>query len=124
MVCVYPSTRVCKTQMEFFSEMQDIEAVSTMGYDIEITAQGNTKGRAIELICLNDDIARERVFAVGDGDNDLSMRQSAGFLVAMGNAAPALKAAADYVTTSVYEDGAAKAIERFVCNKGDELDDD
>ncbi len=51
--------------------------------------------------------------AFGDGGNDIEMLRAAGIGVAMGNAAPAVQAAADYVTASVDEDGIWKAACHF-----------
>ena len=51
--------------------------------------------------------------AFGDGGNDIEMLRAAGVGVAMGNAAPAVKAAADYVTATVDDDGIWKAAEHF-----------
>ena len=52
--------------------------------------------------------------ACGDGSNDIEMVKEAGLGVAMSNAIDEVKAAADYVTCSNDEDGAAKAIEKYV----------
>ena len=54
----------------------------------------------------------------GDGYNDLSMLKLAGIGVAMANAAPEVRAEADYVTLSNEEDGVAAAIEKFCYDKG------
>ena len=51
--------------------------------------------------------------AFGDGGNDISMLQHAGLGVAMGNAKEEVKQKADYVTTSVDEDGIANALKHF-----------
>ena len=56
---------------------------------------------------------REEIVAVGDGYNDLSMIQFAGLGVAMGNANDDVKETADYITTSVDEDGIQKALKHF-----------
>ena len=47
---------------------------------------------------------------VGDSDNDLAMLQAVGTPIAMGNAAPAVKAAACRIAPSNAEDGVAQAI--------------
>lgn len=47
--------------------------------------------------------------AFGDSMNDLEAVKEAGIGVAMGNAVPELKAAADYVTSSIEEDGIYRA---------------
>ena len=56
----------------------------------------------------------EQVMAFGDGENDIEMIEYAGFGVAMGNACPGAKAAADYVAPGNDEDGVAKTIEEFL----------
>lgn len=50
---------------------------------------------------------RTDLLAFGDGYNDLSMLRYAGCGVAMANAAPEVRAEADYVTLSNEEDGIA-----------------
>ena len=52
--------------------------------------------------------------ACGDGSNDLEMIRMAGVGVAMENGTNEVKNAADYITESNEEDGAAKAIEKIV----------
>ncbi len=52
--------------------------------------------------------------AIGDHPNDDDMVRYAGIGVAMGNAVDELKEIADYVTSTNDEDGAAKAIEKFI----------
>ncbi len=52
--------------------------------------------------------------AIGDRENDLTMLAYAQTSVAMGNAIPAVKAAARYQTASNQQNGVALAIERFV----------
>ena len=51
--------------------------------------------------------------AFGDGGNDIEMLRHAGIGVAMGNALEEVKLAADYVTSSVDEQGVANALRRF-----------
>ena len=48
--------------------------------------------------------------AFGDGGNDIDMIKHAGIGVAMGNARDEVKAAADYVTTSVDDNGILNAL--------------
>jgi hydroxymethylpyrimidine pyrophosphatase-like HAD family hydrolase len=46
---------------------------------------------------------------MGDSENDLPMLKEAGLALAVGNAAPELKAVADYTSKALYGDGAAEA---------------
>ena len=54
-----------------------------------------------------------RTIAFGDGGNDLSMILQAGTGVAMANATDELKQHADYITTSVDDDGIINALRHF-----------
>jgi Cof subfamily protein (haloacid dehalogenase superfamily) len=56
----------------------------------------------------------ENVMAVGDDFTDIEMLQYAGIGVAMGNAPVAVKASADWVTTTIEKDGVARAVERWI----------
>jgi hydroxymethylpyrimidine pyrophosphatase-like HAD family hydrolase len=51
--------------------------------------------------------------AVGDGQNDLGLLRAVGLPIAMGNAKPALKQVAAFVTGSNDEDGVAAALDRL-----------
>jgi Cof subfamily protein (haloacid dehalogenase superfamily) len=56
----------------------------------------------------------ENVMAIGDHFTDIEMLEYAGIGVAMGNSPAEVKAAADWVTTSIEEDGVARAVERWI----------
>ena len=58
-------------------------------------------------------IAAGEMMAFGDGGNDISMIKYAGIGVAMGNSSEEVKLAADYVTTSVDDDGVGNALRYF-----------
>ena len=53
----------------------------------------------------------ENTIAIGDSDNDVSMIKKVAVGIAMGNACDSLKEVADYITTSVSEDGLYHAFE-------------
>ena len=72
---------------------------------VDIIPRGGGKGLGVEKILEHYGLARAQSIAFGDGENDLEMIRAAGTGVAMGNAKPALKAAADAVCRSVEEDG-------------------
>ena len=52
--------------------------------------------------------------AIGDSDNDLAMLRMAGLGVAMANAEPHIRAAADAVTADNAANGVADAIGRYI----------
>ena len=55
----------------------------------------------------------DETMAFGEGGNDISIIKKAGIGVAMGNAGDNLKEVADYITTSVDEDGVKNALAHF-----------
>ena len=59
-------------------------------------------------------VTMEEAIAFGDGTNDLTMLRAAGLGVAMGNAAPEVKAAADMVTDDNEHSGVAKVIRKIL----------
>ena len=59
------------------------------------------------------DIKLEETMAFGDGGNDISMLRHAAIGIAMGQAKEDVKAAADYVTAPIDEDGISKAMKHF-----------
>ncbi len=79
----------------------------------DITAKENSKQQGIERMIARFGIRREEVMTFGDGGNDTGMLQYAGIGVAMGNATDEVKRHADYVTSSVDEDGVAHALRHF-----------
>ncbi|MBO9309078.1 MAG: HAD family phosphatase [Chloroflexi bacterium] len=81
---------------------------------VEALPPNASKGAGLAWLIAHLGVPAERVLAIGDGENDIEMLQLAGFGVAMANAAPRLKAVADFVTRSNDEDGVAYAIERFI----------
>jgi hydroxymethylpyrimidine pyrophosphatase-like HAD family hydrolase len=85
---------------------------------VEGLAASVSKGAAAERLAARLGVARDEVMALGDGGNDLAMVKWAGLGVAMGNAAPAVQAAADVIAPTQAEDGAAWAIERYALNGG------
>ena len=79
----------------------------------DITANGADKGKGIVAMASHEGFDASRTIAFGDGGNDTSMILQAGIGVAMGNAIDALKEQADYVTTSVDDDGILLALHHF-----------
>ena len=77
-----------------------------------IPADGG-KPRGMARMLARFGLTPAQCIAFGDGGNDIEMLRTAGIGVAMGNAAPNVKAAADYVTASVDEDGIWKAAAHF-----------
>jgi hypothetical protein len=79
----------------------------------DITANGADKGKGILAMAHHEGFDPNRTIAFGDGGNDTSMILQAGIGIAMGNAIEELKEQADYVTTTVDEDGILNALRHF-----------
>ena len=99
-----------------------LEVVSSLPLNMEISAAGVTKGSGLRALAGALDLPAEALMACGDGGNDIPMITAAGLGVAMGNAFPEVKAAADFITRTNNEDGVAYAIHKFVL--GDDPDAD
>jgi Cof subfamily protein (haloacid dehalogenase superfamily) len=81
---------------------------------LDVSRPGVTKGVALRRLADHLGIPLSRVVAIGDQNNDLTMFEVAGLSVAMGNAPPAVKAAADVVAPSNDEGGVAWALRELV----------
>ena len=79
----------------------------------DITSAAADKANGIRSIAQHLGIDLSETMAFGDGGNDISMLQTVGTGVAMGNALDEVKAHADYVTTDVDNDGVKNALEHF-----------
>lgn len=91
--------------------------VSHMGADaVEIAPAGADKGVGLRWLCAHLGIAGSDVIAFGDEVNDLPMFQFAGRRIAVANASPAVRDAADEVAPSNADDGVAQVIERLLAD--------
>jgi hydroxymethylpyrimidine pyrophosphatase-like HAD family hydrolase len=89
--------------------------VSHMGADaVEIAPAGADKGIGLAWLCAHLGITAADVVVFGDEINDLPMFAVAGRRVAVENAHPDVREAADEVTASNADDGVAVVIERLL----------
>lgn len=80
----------------------------------DVIASGNSKSSGIDSVLQYFGIELSEAMAFGDGGNDKDMLQHVGLGIAMGNASDEVKACARYVTSSVDEDGVARALDLFL----------
>ena len=100
---------------EAFAATRGAEVTQAVPNMLEVLPAGNDKARGVRTLLEHLGVERERVVAVGDGENDVGMLRLAGTGVAMANATEMTKNAARFVLErSNDEDGVAEAIERFV----------
>ncbi len=79
----------------------------------DITAKGVSKAKGLKEIAEWGGYPISDTIAFGDGGNDLTIIKAAGIGVAMGNANPELKQAADFITTTVDDNGIYNALRHF-----------
>lgn len=93
----------------------EVDCYFSSQYYLEVVPVGMNKGYAAAALCQTLRVPIQNTIAVGDEANDISMLQAAGVGVAMQNAAPEVKAAADYITRHDHNhDGIAEVIGRFL----------
>lgn len=92
----------------------ELNVVQTAAFYLEIIPRHINKGQGIIDACRALSLDPKEVIAFGDAANDIPMLRAAGMGVAMGNAADAVKAAADYVTLNNNADGIAAALESLL----------
>ena len=89
-------------------------ATTSKPYFLEFVHHQVSKGQAIKVLCQHLGLTLDQVIACGDGNNDLTMIETAGLGVAMANATPLLKEAADHITLSNDQDGLVPIIRDFM----------
>lgn len=85
----------------------ELNGMFTADFYFEFTAKNVDKAQALEAVLRPMGINPEEMMAVGDGHNDRSMLEYAGFAVAMENAVPELKEIATHITLTNDENGIA-----------------
>lgn len=83
---------------------------------VEIIAPGVSKASGLAALCDRLDIDRSDVVAFGDALNDAEMLAWAGTGVAVANAVPSTREAADAMTASNTDDGVARWIEGMLAS--------
>lgn len=81
------------------------------GFIYEFRPAGVTKWSAIRRLARIWDVGDEAICAVGDDVNDVEMIRAAGLGVAMGNAVPEVKQAADRICPAQADDGLVEVVE-------------
>lgn len=100
-------------QAGLMAQMHDCTAFRWSEGAIDLTLKTGGKRAGITAVLEKYGISRADTMAFGDGGNDCDMLEFVGTGVAMGNAADAAKAAADYVADDVEHDGIFKALKHF-----------
>ncbi len=119
--------KVCElepiTKMNILSDLseEDLAFVSQFADPIprpeshctEVVLKGHDKALLIKTTAEYLDLAPDKIIAMGDTTNDISMLEFAPISVAMGNASEEVKKHAKFVTAPANEDGVAVFLEEF-----------
>ena len=95
-------------------ETWNVQVVVTGEIDVEVGSPGADKGLALKDLADHLRVDRNMIMAIGDNGNDIGMLHSAGIAVAMGNAEEEVKRAADLITATNDENGAAMIMEQLI----------
>lgn len=122
----YPIEEVLKEPIlqisPFFDEKEEVEVMKQVTNCVssrwnpaftDITNINADKGKALLTMAKHEGFEISQTMAFGDGGNDLPIIKQAGIGVAMGNGRDAVKECADYVTTSVDDNGVWNALSHF-----------
>lgn len=113
-ICRDQPERLEALRKELEAEAPLAEITSSWVDNIEINPVGINKGSALRSLADSLGIPMSQVMAIGDNDNDISMLRAAGYGVAMGNATPAAREAANWLTLPCTEYGVAAVIRTLV----------
>ncbi len=103
---------------EYEKELQErfgdrISVYRSEPFFIEIMPKNVDKAASLDRMLPQIGMGQEQTVCCGDGFNDMSMIRYAAVGVAMGNAQPVVKEAADYITGTNDEDGLVEVINKF-----------
>lgn len=99
---------------ELKKQYPELYIVKSTPYFCEIGSPKAKKSCGVEYLRKLWGFTKDEVLTIGDQNNDIDLVKSGGIGVAMGNATDELKACADFITDTVYNDGFVKAVEKFV----------
>lgn len=105
--------RISRYEKELQEIFPDLYIVKSTPYFLEFSSPQASKKCAVEFLQKHWSLKKEEILTIGDQNNDIALLQAGGVKIAMGNATEELKAVADYITSSVYEDGFVAAMEKF-----------
>ena len=107
-------SRLALLEKEMYEKLKDRMGVfRSEPYFLELVPKGIDKAQSLSVLLEEIGMTKNKMIAIGDGFNDLSMIQYAGLGIAMENAQDVVKQAADFITLSNEEDGVAYAVEKF-----------
>ena len=108
--------RISQYEKELPKIFPELYIVKSTPYFLEFSNPEASKYCAVKFLQRYYNLKDEEILAIGDQNNDISLLQAGGIKIAMGNATEELKAVANYVTDTVYNDGFIEAMNKFCFN--------
>ena len=96
-----------------FSKTEHLKYTRWTDLSADVFHESADKAEGIRKTLQRYHLGRHEVIAVGDGPNDLCMKEACGSFAAMGNALDEVKEKADYVTDDIDCDGLYKAFVHY-----------
>ncbi len=107
-LCIGATKEQCDFLNDKFPDIKCIPFTETLA-DVMVSDVSKVNGiKEVVKLLEGEEL---KIYAFGDGNNDIEMLKFADFGVAMGNANDMVKEAADYVTDHIDNDGLMKALE-------------
>ena len=101
-------------QINEFKELEnELNFIHLLDYGYDVLAKDESKTKGIEKLINYLKIEKGECIAFGDGNNDVGMIEYVGLGIAMGNGVSQIKQKANYVTSSIDEDGIYNALKHF-----------
>ncbi len=107
---ILPDTDYVRIRRELEAEFDILEHEGNV---VEFVPKGTSKATGIAWLCNFLNISWENTYAVGDSVNDLDMLNYVAHGIAMGNGSEIAKAAAEYVTTDIHDNGIYNAMKYY-----------
>lgn len=103
---------------KILEEVEDIYVTTSVKQLLEITHKDGGKASGMRFLLERLGIEAGQLLAFGDGDNDKELLKMAGLGIAVENAVPGCKEAADEITLSNDDDGVAVVLEQLLDQSG------
>jgi HAD superfamily hydrolase (TIGR01484 family) len=94
--------------------VRSVTAERSQPFYLDVTHPDANKGRVVEMLARTQKIPSQQIATIGDMPNDVLMFVKSGFPIAMGQASDEVKNFASRVTTSLDDEGFARAVEDFI----------
>lgn len=97
----------------YLEEFPELTFYRNGKYSIDTVLNGTSKGAAVRRLLAMPEFKGLTTYGFGDGSNDFALLEACDHKIAMGNALPALKEVATFVTKKNTEGGIVHALKHF-----------